>query len=182
LAQSPAERAEHFVKQAGDRLVGVVNSTAPQKQKRQELTQIIDQIVDVDEVARFALGRFWRQASPEQQKRYLELFHQVLVSNISAKLGEYRGVYFTVGRVEPFGENESVSTIVYRPNNPPTNVNWIISNPSTQPKIIDVVAEGTSLRMTQRSDYSSYLVHNNGSIDALISAMRQQIEQNLASS
>jgi phospholipid transport system substrate-binding protein len=68
-----------------------------------------------------------------------------------------------------------VSTVVERPNNPPTNVDWIISNPATDPKIIDVVAEGTSLRLTQRSDYSSYLSHNNNNLDALINAMRQQV-------
>jgi phospholipid transport system substrate-binding protein len=43
------------------------------------------------------------------------------------------------------------------------------------PKIIDVIAEGTSLRLTQRQDYASYLTRNNNSVDALIDAMRQQI-------
>jgi phospholipid transport system substrate-binding protein len=41
-----------------------------------------------------------------------------------------------------------------------------------------VLAEGTSLRLTQRSDYASYLSHNNYDINALITAMRQQAEQN----
>ena len=68
-----------------------------------------------------------------------------------------------------------------RPNSPPTNVQWIIGNPAGDPKIVDVVAEGTSLRLTQRSDYASYLSHNNNNIDALISAMQQQVEQNHAS-
>jgi phospholipid transport system substrate-binding protein len=64
-----------------------------------------------------------------------------------------------------------------RPNNPPTAVDWIIANPSADPKIVDVVAEGTSLRLTQRQDYASYLTHNNGSIDALIAAMKNQVSQ-----
>jgi phospholipid transport system substrate-binding protein len=68
-----------------------------------------------------------------------------------------------------------VSTAVERPNNPPTNVDWIISNSANAPKIIDVIAEGTSLRLTQRQDYASYLTRNNNSVDALIDAMRQQI-------
>jgi phospholipid transport system substrate-binding protein len=70
-----------------------------------------------------------------------------------------------------------VSTVVERPNNPPTNVDWVVSNPGSDPKIIDVVAEGTSLRLTQRQDYASYLSHNNNSIDALIDAMRQQVAE-----
>jgi phospholipid transport system substrate-binding protein len=180
-AQSAADRATAFVKATGDKLVAVVNGPGSTQQKRQTLTQVIDEAVDVDGVARFCLGRFWREASPDQQKRYMVLFHQVLVTNITSKLGEYQGVTFTIGRTEPDGENAKVDSVVVRPNNPPTNVQWIISNPNSDPKIVDVVAEGTSLRLTQRSDYASYLSHNNNSIDALISAMQQQVQQNHAS-
>jgi phospholipid transport system substrate-binding protein len=180
-AQSAADRAAAFVKATGDKLVAVVNGPGSSQQKRQTLTQIIDGAVDVDGVAQFCLGRFWRQASPDQQKRYMTIFHQVLVTNITSKLGEYKGVTFTMGRTEPDGDNAKVDTVVKRPNNPPTNVQWVISNPAGDPKIVDVVAEGTSLRLTQRSDYASYLSHNNYSIDALLSAMQQQVEQSHAS-
>ncbi|HTB46901.1 MAG TPA: ABC transporter substrate-binding protein [Acetobacteraceae bacterium] len=180
-AQSATDGASAFVKATGDKLVAVVNGPGSSQQKRQMLTQIIDGTVDVDGVARFCLGRFWKQASPDQQKRYIMIFHQVLVTNITSKLGEYQGVKFTMGRTEPDGDNAKVSTVVDRPNSPPTNVQWIISSPASDPKIVDVVAEGTSLRLTQRSDYASYLSHNNNNIDALIGAMQQQVEQAHAS-
>jgi phospholipid transport system substrate-binding protein len=173
-----ASRASAFVKATGDKLVAVVNGPGSTQEKRRQLTQIIDSAVDVDGVARFCLGRFWRQASAQQQKSFVELFHQVLVTNITAKLGEYKGVTFTVGRSRQQDEDEIVSTVVERPNNPPTNVDWVIGDPASSPKIIDVVAEGTSLRLTQRQDYASYLAHNNYDINALINAMHQQIEQN----
>jgi phospholipid transport system substrate-binding protein len=67
-----------------------------------------------------------------------------------------------------------VTTVVIRPNNPPTTVDWVIVNPASAPKIIDVLAEGTSLRLTQRQDYAAYLTRNNNDVDALISAMKQQ--------
>ena len=174
-AQSVADRASAFVKATGDQLVAVVNGPGAPQAKRATLTQIIESAVAVDDVARFCLGRFWRIATPEQQKRYTQLFHQVLVTNITAKLGEYAGVRFTMGRAQLRDENAVVATVVERPNNPPTNVEWIISSPAEHPKIIDVIAEGTSLRLTQRSDYASYLSHNNDSVDALISAMQQQV-------
>jgi phospholipid transport system substrate-binding protein len=169
--------ASDFVRGIGDKLVAVVNGPGSERDKRERLTQIIDSGVDVDGVARFCLGRFWRNASPEQQKHYVELFHQVLVNNITSKLGDYQGVRFTVGRTQQREDNDVVSTVVERPNSPPTNVDWIISNASGSPKIIDVVAEGTSLRLTQRSDYASYLSRNNNNIDALLNAMRQQVAQ-----
>jgi phospholipid transport system substrate-binding protein len=82
-----------------------------------------------------------------------------------------------MGRSQMRDDNAVVSSVVERPNNPPTNVDWIVSNPAGSPKIIDVVAEGTSLRLTQRQDYASYLSHNNENIDSLINAMRQQVAQ-----
>ena len=174
-AQSAAEKARVFVKATADKLLAVVNGPGTPQQKRDTMTQIIETAVDVDGVARFCLGRFWRTASAEQQKRYTGLFHQVLVTNITAKLGDYQGVRFTLGRAQQRDQDAVVSSVIERPNNPPTNVDWIISNPAGDPKIIDVVAEGTSLRLTQREDYASYLMHNNNSIDALISAMHQQV-------
>jgi phospholipid transport system substrate-binding protein len=174
-ADSATQTATAFVTRTGNALIGVVNGPGSAQAKRQELTSIVDRTVDVDGVAKFCLGRFWRQASPQQQQQYLKTFHQVLVTNITAKLGEYQGVRFTVNRAVPNGDQVQVDTTVLRPNQPATDVKWVIGNPGTDPKIVDVVAEGTSLRLTQRSDYASYLSHNGDNISALISAMQRQV-------
>jgi phospholipid transport system substrate-binding protein len=130
--------------------------------------------VDVDGIAQFCLGRFWRTASADQQKRFLAAFHEVLVTNISSKLGEYKGVKLTVQRGRQQDDQAVVTTQVERPNNPPTTVDWVVETPATAPKIVDVIAEGTSLRLTQRQDYASYLTRNNNDVNALINAMSQQ--------
>jgi len=176
-AQGATGKASAFVKSTGDKLVNVVNGPQSDREKRAKLMQILDNAVDVDGVARFCLGRFWRNASAEQQQRYTQLFHQVLANNITAKLGAYRGVRYTVGRAEQRQDDAVVSTVVERPNNQPASVDWIISNPASDPKIIDVVAAGTSLRLTQREDYASFLSSHSSNINALIDAMRQQVAQ-----
>jgi len=178
LRAQSTDRAAAFVKATGDKLVAVVNGPGSPGSKRDAMTRIIESDVDVDGIGRFCLGRYWRTASADQQKQYLKLFHEVLVTNITSKLGEYQGVTFTLGKSRNQDEEAVVSTTVVRPNNGPTAVDWIIANPASDPKIIDVVAEGTSLRLTQRQDYASYLAHNNSNVDALISAMRAQISQN----
>jgi phospholipid transport system substrate-binding protein len=177
-ADAATDRAVAFVHQTGDALIGVINRPGDDAQKRMALAQIIDRTVDVPDVAQFCLGRFWRAATPQQRQRYMDAFHQVLVTNIASKLGEYEGVRFTVNRANPGQGGVQVDTTVLRPNQPPANVGWVIANPTTDPKIVDVIAEGTSLRLTQRSDYGSYLTHNNDNVDALISAMQHQVAQN----
>jgi phospholipid transport system substrate-binding protein len=168
------EKAITFVQQTGNQLVGIVNGAQAAAQKRQAITQILEGAVDVDGIAQFCLGRFWRTASADQQKRFLAAFHEVLVTNISSKLGEYKGVKLTVQRGRQQDDQAVVTTQVERPNNPPTTVDWVVETPATAPKIVDVIAEGTSLRLTQRQDYASYLTRNNNDVNALINAMSQQ--------
>jgi phospholipid transport system substrate-binding protein len=168
------ERANAFVQQTGDRLAAIVNGPQATAAKRQALTQVLENAVDVDGIARFCLGRFWRTASPDQQNRFIAAFHEVLVTNITSKLGDYKGVKLSVQHGRQQDDDAVVTTVVERPNNPPTNVDWVIEKPTAAPRIIDVVAEGTSLRLTQRQDYASYLTRNNNNVDALINAMQQQ--------
>jgi phospholipid transport system substrate-binding protein len=171
-------KATAFLQQTGDQLVAVVNGAMAPAAKRRALAQIIETTVDVNGVARFCLGRFWRTASEDQQRRFIAAFHEVLVTNISAKLGEYQGVKLTVQRGRQQDDEAIVTSVVERPNNPPTNVDWVIEQPETSPRIIDVIAEGTSLRLTQRQDYASYLTRNNNDVNALINAMSHQAAQN----
>ena len=177
-AQPAPASATAFGKSTGDRLVAVINAPGTIGGKQPQLAKIIEGAVDVDGVAKFCLGRFWRTATPEQQKQYTLLFHSVLINNITGKLGEYQGVTFTVQQAQAREETTMVATLVERPGNPPTKVEWIISDESGSPRVVDVIAEGTSLRLTQRSDYAAFLSHNNNNIQALIDAMKQQIASN----
>ncbi len=172
-----AEQAAAFVRQTGARLVAIVNGPGSSAQKQAALQAEIDASVDVKGVGRFVLGRFWRLATPAQRQEYLRLFRAVLMNSITGRLGEYKGVRFAVGRATPTAAGVQVATVVTRPNNPAANVIWVIRDVGGSPKIVDVVAEGTSLRLTQRDDYASYLARNNDSVQALIDAMKRQVGQ-----
>ncbi len=172
------DQASAFIQQTGRDLTDAVNGPGTITDKQRRLQGIIDRAVDVNEVARFCLGRFWRTASPPQQTEYLELFHRVLMLSITGKIGEYQGVRIDLGRAQlREGGEVLVSSTVIRPGNPPAKVDWLVSMDRGNPKIVDLIAEGTSLRLTQRNDYSAYLAHNNNSVQALIDALRQQANQ-----
>ena len=170
-----AADAAGFVQTFGKNLTDVVNGDGPLAEKQQRLRPLIDQDVDVDTIARFCLGRFSASSTPQQVSEFSKLFHAVLVNNITSKIGEYKGVTFVVGGANVRGAETVVSSVVTRPNNAPNNVQWIVSTAGGAPKIVDVVAEGTSLRLTQRSDYASFLGQHGNNMDALISAMRRQV-------
>ena len=54
---------------------------------------------------------------------------------------------------------------------------WKISDSSGSPKVVDIIAEGVSLSLTQRSDYASYLAHNGNNVQALINALTRQVSR-----
>jgi phospholipid transport system substrate-binding protein len=177
-AQPAPATATAFVKSTGDRLVAIINAPGSPAEKQPKLAQIIETSVDVDAVAKFCLGRFWRAATPDQQTQYVKLFHNVLINNITGKLGDYQGVTFVVQQAQTREDNAIVGTTIQRPSNPPSKVDWVVSGETGAPRVIDVIAEGTSLRLTQRSDYAAFLSRNGNNVQALIDAMRQQLASN----
>jgi phospholipid transport system substrate-binding protein len=167
--------ADAFVKSFAAELVAVVNGPQDPAAQRAALQPVIDRNVDVDDVARFCLGRFWNTATPDQRSKFVTLFHQVLLTQISGHLGEYKGVSIELTGTREQNGNALVGSIIHRPNQPSANVDWVVSTASGSPKVIDVIAEGTSLRLTQRQDYASYLVHHGNDIDKLLAALQRQI-------
>ena len=68
-----------------------------------------------------------------------------------------------------------VSTGVLVTGIPPRYVTWHASLINGVPKIIDITAEGVSLRITQRGNCESFLARNNYDMSAFIRTLRQQV-------
>jgi phospholipid transport system substrate-binding protein len=171
------EAAIGFVADASSRLVAIVNGTDSVQDKRRLLREVLESTVEVDGIARYCLGRFWRVATPEQQTEYTSLFHDLLVDKIAGHLGEYQGVKVTMGQARTNADTEIVVTQVDRPGAPTSRIDWVVTTSGGSPKIIDLLAEGTSLRLTQASDFNAYLAHHDYNVHALIEGMRQVVAQ-----
>ena len=167
--------ATSFVLKLGSELTAIVNAPGSYEEKKRRLQPLIEKAVDIDGIARFCLGRFWRTATPDQQREYERLFHDVLINNVGGKIGEFQGVGFQPTTTTQREADILVGTLISRPNQKPNNVQWVVNQVGGAPRIVDVIAEGTSLRLTQRSDYSAYLSRTNNDVGALLGAMKQQI-------
>ena len=169
-------RAAEFVRGTGNRLVAAINSGAPLDRRRAEVAEVLRAAVDIDGVGRFILGRWWNVATEAERREYMRLFEEIIIRNLSARFGELEGVRFTLGRTQARAEDDVlVSTEVVQPGSPPFALDWLIGLVGNQPKVVDVVAEGASLRLTTRSEYSSVISRNGGRVGPLLDAMRQQI-------
>lgn len=176
VAAIDAVKASSFIQSTGNELVGAINSGAPVARRREQVATVLRRAVDIEGVGRFILGRFWRQATPAEQADYTRLFEDTLIHNLASRFGEYQGVKFTLGRAQPNTDDDvMVSTTIERPNSAAFVLDWRVAELAGQPRIIDMIAEGTSLRLTQRSEYASVIQRNNGQVSALLTAMRDQI-------
>jgi len=179
VAQVDSARSTNFIQATGNAMVAALNSTTLDlTERREQVANILRQSVDIEGTGRFILGRWWRVASPAEQQEYLFLFEETLVRNLAGRFGEFQGVRFTVGRSQQRTQDDVlVTTIVERPGAAVVNLDWRVAEINGQPRIVDLVAEGTSMRLTQRSEYSSMVQRGGNQVSALLAAMRGQLQQ-----
>jgi phospholipid transport system substrate-binding protein len=181
LAVAPGARADDLsaaramIQSTGNTMVSIIDSSAGYAQKHAAFQQLVYANVDVDGVARFVLGRFWRVATPEQQQAYMQTFRQLLVYAVTGQTSSFQGATFTVGPATQQPVGIVVATTVNVPGKPPAVVQWVVAMMDGQPKIIDILAEGTSLRLTERNDYAGVISQHGGDVQPLIDAMRNQL-------
>ncbi len=120
--------------------------------------KLVDEILlpnfDTDYSARLVLGKHWRNATPEQQKRFVDAFYQSLLRNYGSALAE-----FTADRLNvlPFrGDLASgqaiVRTEVKRSNGQRVPVNYTLRTTPAGWKAWDVTIEGISYVRNFRND------------------------------
>ena len=181
LAVAPGARADDLsaaqamIQSTGNQMVSIINSSAGRAQKQAAFQALVSANVDVDGVARFVIGRFWRVATPAQQQAYMQTFRQLLVYAVTGQTSTFQGATFAVGTATQQPVGIVVPTTVNVPGKPPATVQWVVAMMNGQPKIIDIIAEGTSLRLTERNDYAGLISQHGGQIQPLIDAMRNQL-------
>ncbi|MDE8348234.1 MAG: ABC transporter substrate-binding protein [Acidocella sp.] len=179
-AQVAPDAAKAFIAQSGQQLVTIVNGNAAPAQKADELRQLVDQIVAVDQVGDYVLGRYKNVATPDEHSKFLALFHQLLSYNITYQIKAYQGITFTVNGSSVMGSDTIVDTTITRPGQAAADVGWAVDEVDGAPKIVDVIVAGTSLRITTRNDYASVVTSHGGQVSALLTAMQTLIDRHKA--
>ena len=169
------DAARAFIQQSGQQLVSIVNSSASQAQKADELRDLVNRIVAVDQIGDYVLGRYLNVLTPQQHQQFQTLFHQLLSYNITYQIKAYQGVGITVNGAAQQGNDMVVDTTITTPGKQPADVGWAVDEIGGSPKIVDVIVAGTSLRITTRNDYSGVITDHGGQVSALLDAMQGQI-------
>jgi phospholipid transport system substrate-binding protein len=132
-------------------------------------------------IAKFVVGRHWRKASDEEKSEYLKLFEDLMVVTYAERFEKYSGEKLLVKRVEVRNKKDAlVYTTMVKANDgaKPLKVDWRVRQKSGVYTIIDVMVEGISMIMTQKSEFSSFIKSNGGELNALLMELKRRIKDN----
>ena len=171
---NPAD-AVAFMNQLWDRAVEVLNKKADPALRQERFRQLFHADFDCPGIARFVLGRYWRDASEEEQKDFVKLFEEYVVFVYTARLSNFGGQDFKVRGSRSDGDGVMVSTDVFSPGgSSPLKIDWRLVSDNGTYKINDVIVEGVSMLVTQRSEFASIVQRNGGQVRGLLAMMREK--------
>lgn len=169
---------EVFLAEFSDQAIAVLaDGNLPEAERTDAFSRLFVAGFDVDLISRFVLGRFWNTTSPEQRREYRDLFEAFVTTAYARRLGGYSGETLSLGTVRPLGENGAVvSSRILRTKGEPIKVDWRLRCKKDNWRIIDIVVEGVSLAVTQRSEFTAVIVNSGGHVDALLDKLRERID------
>ncbi|MFC4277463.1 MlaC/ttg2D family ABC transporter substrate-binding protein [Achromobacter aloeverae] len=141
----------------------------------QVVTQHILPYVDFEKTTRLSAGRYWRQATPEQQKALAEAFRGTLVRTYAGALTRVDNQTATKTlpfRGDPKADDLVVRTVISQSNGQNTGVDYRLEKTASGWKIYDLNVENIWLIQNYRNQFAQEI--NQNGIDGLIKALNQR--------
>jgi phospholipid transport system substrate-binding protein len=168
-------KATAFMNQMWNHALELLNKKAPAAERQARFRELFHNDFDSPGIARFVLGRYWRTASPGEQKEFLKLFEEYVIYVYTARLSDFQGEQFKINGERPDQDSVIVSTDVITPGAPsPLKVDWRLVDDDGSYKISDVIVEGVSMLVTQRSEFASIIQRHGGQVQGLLDLMREK--------
>jgi phospholipid transport system substrate-binding protein len=176
-----AETAEHdaiaLIRSLGDQAIAVLGAKEVSLAQREDrFRELFKDSFAIERIGRFALGRYWKNATPQQRTEYLTLFSEWVVKKYARLFGGYSGEKFEVvgSRSNPKDDADViVSTVVIQNGQPLFDADWRVQRIDDRLLIIDIFFEGVSMLVTQRDDFIA-VARRNG-VDTLLTTLRDRI-------
>ena len=133
--------------------------------------------VDAEKMTAQAAGRFWRQATPEQQKRLSEEFRTLLVYTYSGALSQIKNetIEFKPMRSEPADTDVEVRSQVNVTRGEPITLNYRLAKANGGWKIYDINVLGAWLVETYKGTFAAEI--NKSGVDGLITKLADRNRQ-----
>lgn len=122
-------------------------------------------------MTQLAVGRNWRQATPEQQKALTDEFRTLLVRTYTTAFTGYRNqtIEYRPLRMAPTDADVVVKSLIKQPTGQPVAIDYSMEKTGTTWKVYDVKIEGISLVENYRNTFNGEIQRSG--VDGLIKAL-----------
>ncbi|MEP4380275.1 MAG: ABC transporter substrate-binding protein [Alphaproteobacteria bacterium] len=178
-ADDHLDKSVSFIKSLSDRAITTLtDAEITSEDRRAQFRSLFREGFAVDAIARFALGRYWRNASKEEREEYLVLFEDVIVSTWADRFSLYSGQSFEVRGAtnEPSNGPEKVALVssqFFTSPTSPVQIEWRVASQGDVIKIVDVKVAGFSMANTQRDEFNSVILNNGRKLSSLLEQLRK---------
>lgn len=159
LAQEQNEILEvkTFVEEMGNKIINIAKEKNTSEAKiREKIINEIDMVIDSEWIAKFVLGKNYKNLNDQQKKQFISLYRDFMINTYGPKFKNYNGKKFTVNEVVK-QNNFYIAKAEFLPKD---SDNAILTDFRVRKKdgklyILDFIAEGISLIETQRSEFNA---------------------------
>ena len=188
-AQAPAQAQSSSSSSAADQPSDIVQSAAQSILKDldanrdayhkdpSKIATLVDKYLlphfDTEYAARLVLAQYWRTATPDQKKRFVDAFYHSLLQNYGSALADFTADKLKVfpSKVAPGDDHATVRTEIKRDSGDRIAVNYVLHKAPDGWKAYDVNIDGISYVKSYREDFGSQIAQQG--IDAVIARLER---------
>jgi len=175
---------QELVQQTSDKMLKAIKAERAEIDKdNSRLYALVEEIIlphfDFQRMSMLVLGKYWRQASDDQRRRFTEEFRFLLVRTYATAMLEYtdQKISFLPFRAAAGDENVTVQTEVDQAGGFPIPIDYKMSKDNTgQWKVYEVAIDGVGLVINYRSSFSTE-IRGKAGLDGLISKLKQRNDE-----
>lgn len=150
----------------------VITSGKPLSGMITEFERIFARYADVSIIARSTLGPDANRATNEQLRAFTDAFRGYIARKYGKRFNEFIGGRIEVNSVKQVKSWHEVKSTAYLRGQSPFEVSFLVSDRSGKDLFFDMIIEGISLRLSERTEIGAMLDRRRGDISALIEDLK----------
>ncbi|NQW00343.1 MAG: ABC transporter substrate-binding protein [Rhodospirillales bacterium] len=171
------QMARDFIVEISAQIMDLATTEESAEARKPLLRKLFRQTLDFDTMSRVAAGKHWQRATPGQRARYQDVYADYIVNVYGDRLARESVEGIDIISSQMVSPDEFLITMnVNRVDHDPLTLGFRLRKNSDTFKIVDVITEGISLVLTQRTDFSRLL--GNSEITVLIDALEKKHQEN----
>ena len=171
-----ASTSSNFIDDITNKASDILSSKDTREIKIQELVKIGENSVDIDGIGFYTLGKHRKNLNDEQKDQFSRIFREYFLKSFSTRLIEYKEAKIVVISEDIKNEKYTIvkSKLLATSDRPEIAIDWrVYTKDPSKPLIRDLIIEGLSLARTQKEEFNSIIMNNDGDINALFTNLKE---------